>query len=201
MIESEEIFHEVIDDNVNYVRDSISKELSRQYFDALRDTVEWSQKYLTFNTSKIPFPRLVAWYGDEGANYYYSGIHNSPLSWTPLLHGLRCACNMRGPPHKFNSVLLNYYRSGEDSIGYHSDDERDLVKDSTIATVSFGGPRTLCFKSKENKKDVRKIILEPGSLLTMGGDCQKNWLHSIPKEIEMKEPRISLTFRTVKIKK
>lgn len=194
-------FEEVTPDCVAHVPGFIEPTLATRYFNELRDSVAWRQEHITFGSNnKVPLPRLVAWYGDPGARYFYSGIHNEPLPWIPVLHVLRTQCDVLFPGHPFNSVLLNWYRSGDDSIGYHVDNERDLVNNSTIATISLGGPRTFHLKDKGGTGEVKRVTLEHGSLLLMYGECQKRWLHSIPKEPLLNEPRISLTFRTVRIK-
>lgn len=193
---------EIAPDCVAYAPGFIEPGIATMLFDHLVADVPWRQEHITFGgASKVPLPRLVAWYGDPGARYFYSGIHNEPIPW-PVgeLTSMRDRCSALFPDHPFNSVLLNWYRSGDDSIGYHVDNERDLVDNSTIATVSLGGPRTLHLKDKGGSGEVRKVLLEHGSLLLMYGECQKLWLHGIPKEPLLNEPRISLTFRTVRIR-
>ncbi len=194
-------FDEVAPDCVAYAPGYIAPELASRSFAELRDSIVWRQEHIKFSAgSQVSLPRLVAWHGDPGARYFYSGIHNEPLPWTPELQALKAGCDALFPSHPFNSVLLNYYRSGADSIGYHVDNERDLVDNSTIATISLGGPRTFHLKDKTGTGEVRKVTLQHGSLLLMYGECQKRWLHGIPKEPELSEPRISLTFRTVRIR-
>lgn len=195
-------FKEIIEGCVAYAPNFIEDDIGRMLFNHLIADVAWRQEHMTFGSGiKVPLPRLVAWYGDPGARYFYSGIHNEPLPWPPgELSSMRARCNTLFPDFPFNSVLINWYRSGNDSIGYHVDNEKDLVNNSTIATVSLGGPRTFHLKSKEGTGEVVKVILEHGSLLLMYGECQKLWLHGIPKEPELVEPRISLTFRTVHIR-
>lgn len=193
-------FRDVIEGCVAYSPGFIEPDVGRMMFDHLVADVAWRQEHLTFGDKKVPMPRLVSWYGDPGARYYYSGINNEPLPWLPELASMRARCDALFPDFPFNSVLINWYRSGDDSIGYHVDNENDLVENSTIATVSLGGPRTFYLKSRHGSGEVTKVTLEHGSLLLMYGECQKHWLHSIPKEPELNEPRISLTFRTVRIR-
>jgi alkylated DNA repair dioxygenase AlkB len=151
--------------------------------------VVWGKVYIQ--------PRLVAWYGDEGFDYTYSGIHLNPLPWTKILLEIKekveAATNTQ-----FNSVLLNYYRDNRDSMGLHSDDERELGEYPTIASLSFGEARTFILKHKNDKtiKPLR-LKLQSGSLLVMKGALQKNWKHGIDKEAKECGPRINLTFRRI----
>jgi alkylated DNA repair dioxygenase AlkB len=142
-------------------------------------------------------PRLMAWYGDMGKSYRYSGRLYEPYPWTPLLlqlkDGVEQACD-----HTFNSVLLNYYRDGNDSMGFHSDNEVELGKNPVIASLSLGETRTFILKHKTNKslKPIR-LKLNDASLLLMAGELQTHWQHGIPKENKSCSARINLTFRTV----
>ena len=138
-------------------------------------------------------PRLSAWYGD--ASYTYSGLRMEPLPWTPLLDEIRAAveaaCGQR-----FNSVLLNRYRSGQDSMGMHSDDEPELGPEPVIASLSYGTERTFILRHKRNKDTIR-LPLTDGGLLLMAGTLQQNWLHGINKSARPLGERINLTFRNV----
>jgi alkylated DNA repair dioxygenase AlkB len=142
-------------------------------------------------------PRLMAWYGDTGKSYMYSGRLYAPNPWTPLLLAVKdCveqACN-----HTFNSVLLNYYRDGHDSMGFHSDNEPELGGNPVIASLSLGDTRVFVLKHKSNKalKPVR-IKLNDGSLLLMAGGLQTFWQHGIPKETKHCNARVNLTFRSI----
>jgi alkylated DNA repair dioxygenase AlkB len=142
-------------------------------------------------------PRLMAWYGDMGKSYRYSGRLYEPYPWTPLLlqlkDGVEQACD-----HTFNSVLLNYYRDGNDSMGFHSDNEAELGKNPVIASLSLGETRTFVLKHKTNKalKPIR-LKLNDASLLLMAGELQTYWKHGIPKERKSCSARINLTFRTI----
>jgi alkylated DNA repair dioxygenase AlkB len=142
-------------------------------------------------------PRLMAWYGDTGKSYMYSGRLYEPYTWTPLLLAVK-DCVEKTCDHQFNSVLLNYYRDGNDSMGFHSDNEPELGKNPVIASLSLGETRTFVLKHKSNKalKPVR-LKLNDGSLLLMGGELQTHWQHGIPKETKQCSVRVSLTFRTI----
>ena len=140
--------------------------------------------------------RLTAWYGDEGAAYTYSGLKNTPVPWTgPILEVKRAV-----EPHcgvTFNSVLLNRYRSGQDSVSWHADDEPEFGKDPVIASVSFGETRAFQLKHKKRKELRASVELTHGSLLLMRGGTQENWLHQVPKTRRPVRERLNLTFRVV----
>jgi alkylated DNA repair dioxygenase AlkB len=159
----------------------------------------WRQDSITLFGQSHPQPRLHAWVGDDGCNYCYSGLSLDPLPWTPLLNDLRArveaiAC------HRFNSVLLNYYRNGADSMGLHADDEPELGPRPVIASLSLGQQRKLQFKSRhdQNARTVH-VPLGDSSLLIMAGDTQANWKHAIAKSRRPMGPRINLTFRTIRL--
>lgn len=157
----------------------------------------WRAENITIYGKTFPQPRLVAWFGDEGLDYTYSGIHLKPLAWTPDLLKIRGKiekiCDAR-----FNSVLLNYYRDERDSMGFHSDNERELGKNPTIASLSLGEERTLIFKPKHDKiSRPLRLSLQSGSLLIMAGDTQNNWIHGIGKMNSECGARVNLTFRYI----
>lgn len=164
-------------------------------FDALMTQTPWQQDTLKLMGQVIPLPRLTAWYG-TGA-YTYSGITMQPLALTPLLQHLQALAE-RYADTKFNSVLLNLYRSGSDSVAWHSDDEPELGEHPTIASLSFGGTRKFSLKHKTDRtlKPV-SINLTDRSVLVMRGACQQHWLHSLPKTRKLVGARINLTFRWI----
>jgi len=138
-------------------------------------------------------PRLSAWHGDKA--YRYSGLSLAPLPFTPLLDTIRRAAE-EVTGHSYNSVLLNYYRDGRDSMGMHSDDEPELGPEPAIASVSFGATRTFIVRHKTTK-DTLKLPLSDGSLLFMAGAMQANWMHGINKTARPLGPRVNLTFRYI----
>ena len=162
----------------------------------LRDTTAWRQESIKLYGKTIQVPRLTAWYGDEGTSYIYSGIKNVPLPWTPVLREIKRAVE---PPAGvvFNSVLLNRYRTGQDSVSWHADDEPEFGEQPVIASVSFGGTRTFQLKHKKRQELKASVELTHGSLLIMRGGTQANWLHRIPKTARMVEERLNLTFRAI----
>ncbi|SDA20631.1 alpha-ketoglutarate-dependent dioxygenase AlkB [Sphingomonas sp. NFR15] len=163
----------------------------------LIDEVPWRQQDVKLWGKTFKQPRLVAWFGDEGTAYRYSGIYLSPLPWTDILIGIKRRVESV-TKNKFNSVLLNYYRDNNDSMGMHSDDEKELGHNPTIASVSLGAERPLLLKSKRIPESrTIKIVLASGSLLIMKGETQHNYRHGIAKERQAIGPRVNLTFRTI----
>lgn len=138
-------------------------------------------------------PRLSAWHGDKG--YRYAGLSLAPLPFTPLLDTIRRAAEA-ATGRRYNSVLLNYYRDGQDSMGMHSDDEPELGPAPAIASVSFGATRSFIVRHKTTKETL-KLPLTDGSLLFMAGAMQANWLHGINKTARDPGPRVNLTYRYI----
>ncbi|BCW88611.1 hypothetical protein sos41_17520 [Alphaproteobacteria bacterium SO-S41] len=165
--------------------------------DELVSTTPWRHESVSVWGKTYAQPRLIAWFGDVGKTYKYSSISLEPLPWSTLLREIQASVENIATA-KFNSVLLNYYRDQNDSMGFHSDDERELGFRPTIASVSFGAVRTLVFKHKKNKaiKTVR-LDLASGSLLIMRGETQENWQHGIAKSSKPVGPRVNLTFRQI----
>jgi alkylated DNA repair dioxygenase AlkB len=163
----------------------------------LIDEVPWRGENIIVWGKTYPQPRLTAWYGDNGANYTYSGIHLAPLPWTHILIDIKNRVEEIAGTN-FNSVLVNYYRDHHDSMGLHSDDEPELGRWPIIASLSLGEERTfiLRHKTRRDLKSVR-LRLASGSLLLMKGDTQHCWKHGIEKEKRSCGPRINLTFRRI----
>jgi len=168
-----------------------------QLLQTLISSTPWRSESVTLWGKTYPQPRLIAWYGDPGRSYSYSGIHQEPLPWTRDLSALRELIEQISG-HAFNSVLLNYYRDQRDSMGMHSDDEPELGNRPVIASLSLGAERTLVVrhKTRSNLKPVR-IRLPSGSLLIMKGLTQKFWKHGINKQVRLCGPRVNLTFRQI----
>jgi alkylated DNA repair dioxygenase AlkB len=166
-------------------------------FSDLYSSVKWKQDTIRFYGKKIPLPRLTGWYGDEGKSYTYSGIEQHPDPWTPTLKLIKLKAEEISEV-TFNSVLLNLYRDGKDSVSWHSDDEPELGENPIIASISFGATRRFSLKHKISKDYKIDINLLNGSLLLMKGKTQHCWQHQIPKTSKFVEPRINLTFRVIK---
>jgi len=154
---------------------------------------EWRQETVTVFGKRHLQPRLTAWYGDR--RYTYSGLTLDPQPWTPLLAQVKAAVEAASG-HRFNSVLLNFYRDGRDSMGMHSDDEPELGVNPVIASVSLGEERTFILRHKRTG-ETRKFALPSGSLLVMAGPTQHHWLHGINKSARKMGPRLNLTFRNI----
>jgi alkylated DNA repair dioxygenase AlkB len=159
--------------------------------------IPWRQEHITLFGKTPVQPRLIAWMGDAGCRYRYSGKTYDPLPWTPLVAGLRDRISAASG-HSFNSVLINYYRDGRDSMGLHSDDEPELGQQPVIASLSLGAARMIVFRHRHDKTVAPvRLPLSDGSLLTMRGDAQSNWKHEIPKTRRPVGARINLTFRRI----
>lgn len=164
---------------------------------ALHEETAWRQETIMLFDQPRLQPRLSAWYGDAGSRYTYSGTTFHPLPWTATLLAIKDDVE-RIAGHRFNSVLLNLYRNERDSVGWHSDHEREFGAAPVIASLSLGQTRIFRFRHK-TRKDLRRIdlALNDGSLLLMAGSTQRCWQHAIEKERRTCGPRINLTFRTV----
>ena len=146
------------DGDVIYYPACFTPQESDHYWQALTDGIAWRQVSIKLFNKEIPQPRLTAWYGDAGAIYTYSNLTNHPLPWTPELLEIK-ARSEEIAQTKFNSVLLNYYRHGQDSMGWHQDNEPELGAQPVIASVSFGAPRRFQFRHKK-RKDLDTITIE-----------------------------------------
>jgi alkylated DNA repair dioxygenase AlkB len=146
----------------------------------------------------VRVPRLISWHGDPGCRYRYSGQTYEPAPWTPELARIRALlCARTGLA--WNAVLANYYRDGSDSVGWHSDDERELGPardDIAIASLSLGATRRFAMRHRESGER-RAFALTDGSLLVMRGTTQQQWRHALPKTAEPVGPRLNLTFRVI----
>jgi len=159
--------------------------------------IEWKQESIQLFGKKVLTPRLSAWYGEEGTEYTYSGLTMKPIPFTPELKYIKHKLEKINPIYHFNSVLLNLYRDGQDSMGWHSDDEPELGKNPIIASVSFGAARRFVFRNTKQKQLKQEIFLQHGSLLLMKGTTQHSWQHALPKTSKATGVRINLTYRKI----
>ena len=158
---------------------------------ALIDTVPWRIETARMFGREMPVPRMTAWFGDAG--YTYSGIRHQPAPFPPIIQRLReTAKALSGA--SYNAVLLNLYRHGGDSVGWHSDNEAGLGDRPTIASLSLGGTRRFQFRHRRTKETIT-LELKEGHWLIMAGETQRFWLHRVPKTATAVERRINLTFR------
>jgi alkylated DNA repair dioxygenase AlkB len=163
----------------------------------LIDGCDWQQETVTLFGKTHLQPRLIAWYGDEGAAYTYSGTRHEPLPWTRELKGLREKIEVL-TQSRYNSVLLNLYRNEKDAMGLHADDEPELGDEPVIASISLGEQRTLYFRHR-HRHDLQtfNLPLPSASLLVMRGPTQRYWKHGIRKLRRPLGPRVNLTFRWI----
>lgn len=162
-------------------------------FARLRDSVPWEQS----GRPGRPFPRLTAWYADPGLSYSYSGVTHHAVPWTPELLAVKARAEAVAGT-TWNSLLLNLYRDGRDSIGFHADDEPELGINPVIGSISLGAERRFVLKHPASGEK-REFALPHGSLLVMSGASQHHWRHGVPKTRKPVGPRINLTFRLVRV--
>jgi alkylated DNA repair dioxygenase AlkB len=183
------------DADVRYFGDAFAREADA-LFEALHHEIPWETHRLRLFGREIDSPRLSCWIGDPGTAYTYSGTRFEPYAWTPATASLRADLALRFGL-RFNSVLANLYRDARDSMGWHSDAERELGPEPIIASLSFGAPRTFRFRSRATRKVSLAIELAHGSLLVMRGATQRLYQHDLPKARGKFGARINLTFRTI----
>lgn len=169
---------------------------SRKLFQTLHKQLAWQQQTLRLFGAQHAVPRLSALYGDAGLAYTYSGIEHQAQLWTPTLAALRTDIEAAAGA-SFNSVLANLYRDGQDSNGWHADNEPELGANPVIASLSLGAPRDFQFKHRRLREHSYSCELGDGSLLIMAGAMQAHWLHQLPKRRRVNAPRINLTFRLI----
>lgn len=202
-----------------FVQQFFTPSVSNQILEDLTNDIAWQQGEITLFGKKLLEPRLSAWYGDAGKTYTYSGKKQEPLAWNePLLMIKTSIENYLQQPSLnsffqketpsvpslsgfrasiFNSVLCNFYRNGNDSMGWHQDNEPELGRNPVIASVNFGESRRFLFRRKEDKTVKHELLLTHGSLLIMAGAMQHHWQHAVPKEPKRTHRRINLTFRHI----
>lgn len=156
----------------------------------------WRQDTIKIFGREILQPRLSAWHGDPAALYTYSSLQLQPEPWTDTLLHIKSRIE-KVTKTSYNSVLLNLYRDGQDSMGWHSDDEKELRENPVIASLTFGEARIFHFRHRFQKSLRHKITLENGSLLLMSGKTQHYWQHQVPKTKRKIAERMNLTFRQV----
>jgi alkylated DNA repair dioxygenase AlkB len=199
LFSSDQEFEQILmpDGDVSILRDLDTHASYEVIFNKLLNETKWQQREMNMYGRKVVQPRLTAWYGDPSRTYIYSGLRNIPLPWTDLLRELKRRVE-DCTDSKFNSVLLNYYRDNNDSMAFHSDDEKELGPEPKIASLTFGDQRVFVFKHKLDKNFPNvSVPLNSGSVLLMKGKTQKFWKHAIHRETRPCGPRINLTFRQI----
>ena len=163
----------------------------------LRTRIDWQQEDIVIFGESRRVPRLVAWHGDPGTAYTYSGTAHEPLPWTPELQRIRQRVEEL-TAQCFNSVLLNLYRDGNDGMGWHADDEPELGREPVIASVSFGATRRFKLRHRRMRIATSTLELAHGDLLLMAGQTQHAYVHAVPKTARPVGTRVNLTFRWVR---
>ncbi|NAS11837.1 alpha-ketoglutarate-dependent dioxygenase AlkB family protein [Poritiphilus flavus] len=185
------------DADISYIPNFLDPAQAGDIFRELRDSVSWRQDPITVFGKTYPQPRLTALYGNNGKPYAYSNITMHPEPFTPeiriLKEGIEALCAV-----SFTTCLLNLYRDGRDSNGWHADNEKELGRNPVIASISLGQERFFHLKHRNRTELRHKLLLENGSLLLMQGPTQHHWLHQIPKTARTIGERINLTFRVIK---
>ncbi len=196
VVEKTEVAISLPDAEIHFYPQFFTKSESDLMFENLFSEIKWRSDKIKLYGKEIDLPRKTAWYGESGKSYKYSGIQMLPEPWTPTLLKIKSEiekiANVR-----FNSVMMNLYRDGNDGISWHTDAETELGKNPTIGSVSFGESRRFMLRHRYNKELKSEIDLTHGSFLLMGGSTQHFWQHQIPKTSRKLEARINLTFRTI----
>lgn len=179
------------------MRDFLSANESEELFIRLNNTIDWKETTIELFGKVHKLQREIAWYGDPGKTYHYSGLTLNPLPWTKDLKELKNKIEDT-TGEVFNTVLLNKYRHGNDKVGWHSDHEKEFGRISTIASLSLGASRFFDVRNKWKKQEKFRIDLHSGTLLLMKGEFQHNWEHQVPRQTNIAGIRINLTFRQMK---
>ena len=181
------------DGEVFYIENFLNEKEQQFFFQALLKNIEWKADEVKIFGKHIITKRKMAWYANEEIQYTYSGISRKAILWNNELLALKNRIEKDFPDH-FNACLLNLYHAGNEGMGWHSDNEKTIVENSAIASISLGAARKFSFKHKISNQTI-SLNLASGSLLLMKGETQKYWLHSLPKSTKVLESRINLTFR------
>jgi alkylated DNA repair dioxygenase AlkB len=196
LFDSDPIVFDVPDASIIYYPNFFSTEEATMLFDTLQKEIPWQQDDIKVYGKVYPQPRLTALFGNEGKSYSYSNITMHPHKWSPLLMSIKEKVE-EATEVIYSTVLLNYYRDGKDSNGWHADNEKELGTNPIIASLSFGAERMFQLKHNAIPNQKINIPLAHGSLLVMKGTTQHFWKHQIPKTTKPIGPRINLTFRII----
>tara|TARA_B100000446_G_scaffold181769_1_gene199505 strand:- start:424 stop:1017 length:594 start_codon:yes stop_codon:yes gene_type:complete len=197
MLFSEDISLNLPDSDIKYYPNFFNKEKADAYFNSLLKDTNWQQDDITVFGKTYKQPRLTALFGNNGKPYSYSNITMYPEDFSEELQQIKNKVETKVNA-KFTTCLANLYRNGNDSNGWHSDNEKELGQNPIIASVSFGAERNFHLKHKHDKSLKQKLLLQHGSLLLMQGKTQHYWLHQIAKTKKEIGQRINLTFRIIK---
>lgn len=183
------------DGTVHYYGKIFTEEQSEIYYVKLLNEINWQHDVVKIFGKEIITKRKVAFLGDEGISYKYSGKNKIAENWLKFILEIKSTVEQISG-EKFNACLLNYYHNGSEAMSWHSDNEKEILKHSAIASVSFGAERKFGFKHNFTKEEV-SLMLENGSLLIMKDETQIYWKHKLYTNTKITEPRINLTFRTI----
>ena len=183
------------DGTVTLFNDFLDTQFAMRAFNQIRDESQWEQPEITIFGNTVLEPRLSTWHNELGEGYKYSGVMRRAQPFSKTLSDIRKRCSeVTNTP--FNSALVNFYRNGQDGVGWHSDNEACNGPEPTIASVSLGATRRFDMRHRKTGETI-KIQLESGSLLVMAGKSQQCWVHQVAKTKRVHEPRINLTFRCI----
>jgi alkylated DNA repair dioxygenase AlkB len=183
------------DGTVHYHGKIFSTREAHDFFKLLSSEINWEQDEVMMFGKKIITKRKVAWYGEEPFDYTYSHVKKTAVYWNDTLKRIKDKVEQFSG-ETYNSCLLNLYHNGDEGMGWHADNEKELKKEGAIASVSFGAIRKFVFKHNETHQKI-ELNLDNGSLLVMKGIVQTHWLHRLPQSKKVNQPRINLTFRTI----
>ena len=196
LFSTDKIVFDLPDAEIEYYPNFFTEIEATVLFQQILKETPWQQDDITVFGKTYKQPRLTAFFGNEGKPYSYSNITMQPHNWNEILLMIKSKVE-KTTGHTFSSVLLNLYRDGKDSNGWHADNEKELGQNPVIASVSFGEKRIFQLKHNTLKDLKQNIALESGSLLLMKGTTQHYWKHQIPKTSKPVKQRINLTFRTI----
>ena len=183
------------DGTATLFKDFLSADFAAQAFNQIKTENDWEQPEITIFGNTVLEPRLSTWHNELGEGYKYSGVMRRAQPFSEILSDIRNRC-AEVTNATFNSALVNFYRNGQDGVGWHSDNEACNGPEPTIASVSLGATRRFDMRHRKTGETI-KIQLESGSLLVMAGKSQHCWVHQVAKTKRVNEPRINLTFRCV----
>lgn len=187
-----------IDAEIRLLHDFLSPAIASDLFQSLQKSTKWRQDKIRVFGREHPLPRLQQWFGDTGQIYKWSGIEMVPEPWNPTLLEIKSQVETASGA-QFNSLLINLYRDGRDTVAWHADDEAALGPNPTIASISLGASRDFLLRHVDRKLQKLSLTLMDGSLLLMAGSTQRFWEHSIPRRLGVVGARINLTFRNIVI--
>lgn len=186
----------MLDGRATYDPIFLSTEHANQVLKQSLESIAWETRSIQLYGRAIAIPRLSAWFSETKSSYTYSGITHEAKSLPTFLRDLKILIELT-TDCSFNSVLVNLYRDGSDSVSWHADNELELGSNITIASLSVGAVRDLRFKHRHVKNEQFSLQLEHGSLLMMYPPTQDNWLHELPKRRQVTKPRVNFSFRKI----